>query len=123
MKLKDVERSILNIRTSIDNVRDSMEHQRDRANDQRDAIVRLQQRLDHLECDKHNYKYSGRKDINNMSRMYGGILAGFLLADYRYMFTCTKCKKEIEVKEKDLSASQRRGLVALGLIAKPVVKK
>jgi hypothetical protein len=91
-----------------------------RLNDQRDTIAKLQLKVGYLECPKHVYKYTGKRDLNESpysiiwasSPMFG------MLTDIRFVFTCTECKKEIMLKEADLSANQRASLRTLGILEK-----
>ena len=83
----------------------------------------LETRIEQLECSKHEYKFTCVRDRNKLYRMYR-IMSMFRLSDNRFVFTCTKCKKEIELKESELSMAQSASLVALGLLeSKAVVKK
>lgn len=88
-----------------------------RIDTQRDRITKLETRIYQLECKKHDYKYTGREDCNTLRSIYR-LMPGFLLPDYRYVFTCSKCNKRLEKKEKDLSTKQHEALVRLGLLEK-----
>jgi hypothetical protein len=88
-----------------------------RIDTQRDRITKLETRITQLECGKHEYKYSGREDCNQLRSIYR-LMPGFLLPDYRYVFTCTECLKRVEKREKNLTAPERSALVKLGLLEK-----
>jgi hypothetical protein len=107
-----------------DRVDERLRKTQERANDQRDQIVKLQQKVGYLECPKHDYKFDRVLDMNKQfSQMWSRFSLNVLLPDLRYVFICDECKKEIWKTEKELVAVERRSLVTLGLLAKPVVKK
>lgn len=91
----------------------------------RTQINTLYKKVGYLECPKHVYKFTCKRNLNeNPYSMIWSMFPLGMLPDNRFVFTCTECIKEIELKESELSAAQRRSLVTLGLLEKKApVKK
>ena len=108
---------------AVGSVDQSMQFNGRRVDALQKEVNALETRIEQLECSKHEYKFTCVRDRNKLYRMYR-IMSMFRLSDNRFVFTCTKCKKEIELKESELSMAQSASLIALGLLkSKVVVKK
>ncbi len=125
MNRKNTERRLANLEASMIGRESCEVSNRKRVNSHRDSINRLHLKIGYLECPKHVYKFTRVRNLNENPyyQLWAFPMLG-MLPNNRYVFTCTKCIKEIELKESELSMVQSASLIALGLLeSKAVVKK
>jgi hypothetical protein len=86
-----------------------------RADRLRDRVDKLELRICYLECERHDYRFMGRIDIN---KQYQGVykVLNILLPDYRYTFLCSQCGHTLQLKAEGMSQQQRVALRKLGLL-------
>lgn len=80
---------------------------------QRDRITKLELRMAYLECNKHDYRFTGRVDTNKDIMSF---MPSYFLPEYRYTFLCSQCGHTLYLKADALTQQQRVALRKLGLL-------
>ena len=111
-------KAVIGLAKKIDVLSSSVSFNGRRSDVMQKEINALETRISYLECDKHDYKFDRVVDQNKQYGMYGSMLTAFFVPDLRYVFTCTKCNKELQKTEKELTTHHRAALRVLGVLPK-----